>query len=91
MKIVPKSKEDIFNELINSVPEEAFSVINELLLSKYEAKYSDIVISYKEIQDKCKELDINFQIFKNYINGIILSYRKLKWSIYISEDNIIFS
>lgn len=91
MKIVPKSKEDIFNDLINSVPEEAFSVINELLLSKYDAKYSDIVISYQEIQDKCKELDINFKIFEKYINGIILSYRKLNWSIYISEDKIIFS
>lgn len=85
MKIMPKSKEEIKNELINSVPDDIINVINELLTIKFNARYREIFIKEADIISKCKELDVNYETYSKNKNGIILAYRKEGWEIKYDE------
>lgn len=87
MKIMPKSKEEIKNELINSVPDDIINVINELLTLKFNARYREIFIKEADIISKCKELDVNYETYSKNKNGIILAYRKEGWEIKYDETS----
>ena len=82
---MPKSKEEIKNELINSVPDDIINVINELLTLKFDASNREIFINEADIISKCKELDVKYENYSKNKNGIILAYRKEGWEITYNE------
>lgn len=85
MKIAPKSKEEIKNELINLVPDDIINVINELLTLKFDARYREIFVKETDIISKCKELDVNYENYSKNRNGIMLAYRKEGWEVKYDE------
>lgn len=91
MKSTAKSREEIVNEIIKKIPDEAFDVINELLLSKTNSLKNSIKLTKEEIISKCKSLNVNYyQIIESHLVGIILSYRKQNWIVANYNDYLIF-
>lgn len=93
MKIMPKKKESLKNELIELVPNKIISIINELLTLNFDARYKDIYIKERDVYDKCKDLDVNYEDYVKNRNGVILSYRKEGWEVKYDEfyNRLIFS
>lgn len=93
MKITPKKKESLKNELIELVPIKIISIINELLTLNFDARYNDIYIKERDIYNKCEDLDVNYEDYVKNRNGIILAYRKEGWEVKYDEsyNRLIFS